>query len=102
VCTSRRASDKRPPKSPHSAESSFRHAQARRNHCEALNGAIKLGRKLNLESADRTHTPFERTIDALLSLALMTKTAFALADQRNQHGLYPQLPPPPLADTLAL
>jgi hypothetical protein len=76
--------------------------EARRNQCEALNSALKLGRKLNLESADRTHTPFEPTVEALLSLALMNKTAFALADQRKQRGLHPELPPPSLADALAL
>jgi hypothetical protein len=75
---------------------------ARRNHSEAVNSALKLGKKLGLESADRTRTPWEPTVDALLSLSLMLKTAFVLADQRIQHGLHPDSPPPPLADALAL
>jgi hypothetical protein len=38
---------------------------------------------------------------ALISIALMMTTAFALADQRVQRGLLPQVLPLPLADALA-
>jgi hypothetical protein len=74
---------------------------ARRNQSEAVNSALKVGRKLGLESADRTRTPFEPTIRALISIALMMTTAFVLADQRMQRGLTLQVPPLPLADALA-
>lgn len=75
---------------------------ARRNHCEAVFSALKLGKKLALESADRTRTPHEPTVQALLSLSLMMKTALVLADQRKQRDLHPETPPPPLGDTLGL
>jgi hypothetical protein len=75
---------------------------ARRNQCEAVNSALKLGRKLGLESADRTRTPWEPTVEALVSLSLMMKTAFVLADQRRQHGEQPEAPPPALSDLLGL
>jgi hypothetical protein len=32
----------------------------------------------------------------------MMKTAVVLADQRIQHGLHPEAPPPPLYDLLGL
>lgn len=75
---------------------------ARRNHSEAVFSALKLGRKLGLESADRTRTPWEPTVEALFALSLMMKTAFALADQRIQRGTHPKTPPPPLDAALAL
>lgn len=75
---------------------------SRRNHCEAVFSALKLGKKLGLESADRTRTPFEPTVDALMSISLMMKTALVLADQRRQRGLHPDVPPPPLNEALGL
>jgi hypothetical protein len=75
---------------------------ARRNQCEAVNSALKLGKKLALEGADRTRTPYEPTVEALLSLSLMMKTALVLADQRKERGLHSETPPPPLDDALGL
>jgi hypothetical protein len=75
---------------------------ARRNSCEAVNSALKVGRKLGLDSADRTRTPYEATVRALISISLMMTTAFALADQRIQHELHPQLPPPELGEPLGI
>lgn len=74
---------------------------ARRNHCEAVFSALKLGRKLGLDGADRTRTPSEQTVKTLLSLSLMMKTAFTLAEQRRHRGDHPEMPPPPLDAALS-
>ena len=73
---------------------------ARRNTCEAIFGALKLGQKLGLESADRTHTPNENTIETLLSLGLLMRTAVVTANERIKAGEMPEDPPPDLADRL--
>lgn len=92
---------------PHTADSAREdlHAErlalyARRNTCESLFGALKLGHKLGLDGADRTHTANERTVETLLSLALLLRTAFVTAHERIEQGA-PAQPPPDLAATLA-
>jgi len=60
---------------------------ARRNSCEALFGALKVGHKLGLDGADRTHTDNESTLETLLSLGLLLRTAFAVAYERTEQGL---------------
>jgi hypothetical protein len=57
---------------------------------------LKLGHKLGLEGAYRTHTANEATVETLLSLALILRTAVVTADQRILHGLMPADPPPDL------
>lgn len=73
---------------------------ARRNACEALFSAIKVGNSLALDGPNRTRTNNERTIETLLSLALLMRSATMLADQRIQRDLFPADPPPDLADAL--
>lgn len=65
---------------------------ARRNSCEALFGALKLGHKLGLDGSDRTHTPNELIVETLLSIALVLRTAFVLAHERVQQGGDDDLP----------
>jgi hypothetical protein len=69
---------------------------ARRNTSEAIFGALKLGHKLGLESADRTHTANEETVETLLSLGLLLRTAFVTANERILRGEMPVDPPPDL------
>jgi hypothetical protein len=69
---------------------------ARRNTSEAIFGALKLGHKLGLESADRTHTANENTMETLLSLGLLMRTAFVVASERIKRGEMPADPPPDL------
>jgi hypothetical protein len=66
---------------------------ARRNMIESLFGALKIAHKLGLESADRTHTPNERTVETLLSLALVLRTALVTAQERIRQGAPAELPP---------
>jgi hypothetical protein len=73
---------------------------ARRNSCEALFGALKLGHKLGLDGSDRTHTPNEHIVEALLSLALVLRTAFVVAHERAEQG-GPAKPPPELLAAIA-
>jgi hypothetical protein len=73
---------------------------ARRNSCEALFGSLKLGHKLGLDGSDRTHTPNERTVETLLSLALVLRTAFVIAHERAAQG-GPNTPPPELLTPIA-
>ncbi len=72
----------------------------RRNACEALFSAVQVGSSLGLDSADRTRTQREPTIDTLFSLALLMRSATMLAAQRIQRGLFPADPPPDLAEAL--
>ena len=76
--------------------------EARRNSCEALFSALQLGNKLGLDGAARTRTAKEPTVEALLSIALMQRSAFMLADLRIQRGLFRDDVPPDLARALAL
>jgi hypothetical protein len=70
---------------------------ARRNQCESLFGALKIGHKLGLEGADRTHTATEATVETLFSLALLLRTALVVAHERIQRGEMPDVPPADLA-----
>jgi hypothetical protein len=72
---------------------------ARRNACEALFGALKLGHKLGLEGSARTHTPNERIVETLLSLALVLRTAFVVAHERAEQG-GPSAPPIDLLEAI--
>jgi hypothetical protein len=69
---------------------------ARRNTSEAIFGALKLGHKLGLESADRTHTANENTVETLVSLGLLSRTALVTANERILRGEMPVDPPPDL------
>jgi hypothetical protein len=73
---------------------------ARRNANEALHSAIQVGGKLGLRGAARQRTAKEPTVEAALSIRLLLRSAFMLADLRIQHGLLPAEPPPDLARTL--
>ncbi len=93
---------------PHTIEAGAKRLQAerlamyaRRNTCEAIFGALKVGHKLALESADRTHTAYETTVEALLSLALVFRTAVIVANERIRSGELLADPPPDLAAKLA-
>lgn len=87
---------------PRARAQAFRLAMyARRNSCEAIFGALKLGHKLGLESADRTHTANENTVETLLSLALLMRTALVTANERILRGELPELPPQDLLDKLS-
>jgi hypothetical protein len=78
-------------------EHAFRLAMyARRNSCEALFGALKLGHGVGLDGADRTHTDNEPTIETLLSLALLMRTLMVTAGERIRTGLITADPPPEL------
>jgi hypothetical protein len=59
---------------------------ARRNSCEALFASLKLGQKLGLSGATRTHTSNEGTVETLLSLGLLLRTAFVVACERLQQA----------------
>jgi hypothetical protein len=72
----------------------------RRNSCEALFAALKLGHKLGLDGSDRTHTPNEHTVETLLSLALVLRTAFVTAHERAAQQVGPVTPPPELLQAL--
>jgi hypothetical protein len=69
---------------------------ARRNSCEALFGALKLGQSLGLDGADRTHTDNEPTVETLLSLALLFRTGLVVAAERIKSGVMAADPPPAL------
>jgi hypothetical protein len=69
---------------------------ARRNSCEALFSALKVGNKLGLRGADRTRLPRFETVQALTSIALMFRTAFVLAALRLENEDMPERPPDPL------
>lgn len=73
---------------------------ARRNHHEALHTAVKVGNKLGLRGAARQRTAKEPTVEAELSIALLARSAFMLADLRIQHDLFPREPPEDLAHAL--
>ena len=73
---------------------------ARRNACEALFSALQVGHKLGLGGAARTRTAKEPTVEALLSIAMVMRSAFLLAAQRVAHGEFPAEPPPDLAAAL--
>ena len=75
---------------------------ARRNACEALFSALQVGHKLGLDGAERTRTAKEPTVKALLSLAMMMRSARMLASQRMERGDFPPEPPPDLALKLGL
>ncbi|HXH87210.1 MAG TPA: hypothetical protein VNI55_01205 [Gaiellaceae bacterium] len=62
--------------------------QAQRNYCETLFSALKLGNKLALSGAARTRTAKEPTVEALISLALIQRSAFMLADLRIRRGMF--------------
>ena len=88
---------------PHAMDAGWEEHQAfriamycRRNTCEGIFGALKLGHKLGLESADRTHTANEATLETLLSLALLLRTALVTANERILRGEMPEDPPPDL------
>jgi hypothetical protein len=70
---------------------------ARRNSCEALFASLKIGHKLGLDGADRTHTSNERTVETLLSLGLLMRSAFVVAHERIQQDPSQAEPPPDLA-----
>lgn len=76
--------------------------EARRNSCEALFSALQIGNKMGLDGAARIRTAKEPTLEALLSIALMQRAAFMLADLRTQRGLFRGDVPPDLARALAL
>ena len=75
---------------------------ARRNAPEALFSALKVGHKLSLDGAERTRTAKEPTVDLLLSLAMLTRSARVLADQRMEREPFLKVPPPDLAAALGL
>jgi hypothetical protein len=70
---------------------------ARRNANETLHSAIQIGNKLGLSDAARTRTAKEPTLEALVSIALLQRSLFMLADQRIRADLFPAEPPPDLA-----
>lgn len=93
---------------PHAIDGGWEEHQAfrlamysRRNTCEGIFGALKLGHKLGLESADRTHTANEDTLETLLSLALLMRTAHVTANERILRGELPADPPPDLLAKLS-
>jgi hypothetical protein len=47
-------------------------------------------------------TAKEPTVEALISVAMITRTARMLAAQRIQTGEFPALPPPDFLDSMAL
>lgn len=73
---------------------------SRRNTCEAIFGALKLGHKLGNNGAARTHTSWEYTVETLLSLGLLMRTAAVTANERILRGEMPEDPPPDLAERL--
>jgi hypothetical protein len=73
---------------------------ARRNSCEALFSGLKCRQKLGLAGAARTRLTDYDSVLALISLALMLRTAFLLASVRIEQGLHPDVPPPELLGLL--
>jgi hypothetical protein len=74
---------------------------ARRNSCESMNAVLKGTHKLGLDGADRTRTANESVVELLISLALLSRTAFVVANERAQHGLMDADPPAALLAALA-
>jgi hypothetical protein len=58
-------------------------------------------RNLGLGDAVRTHTDNEPTVETLISLALLFRTAFVVACERIDRGLIAPDPPPALLNALA-
>jgi hypothetical protein len=58
------------------------------------------GTQAGLSGADRTHTDNEYTVLTLLSLALLLRTAFVVANERIKHGLMSPDLPPALSESL--
>jgi hypothetical protein len=73
---------------------------SRRNSCEALFASLKIGHKLGLDGASRTHTSNESTVETLLSIGLLLRTAFVVAHERIQQDPSQGDPPPDLAAEL--
>lgn len=92
------------PRYPHTIDAGWESKQAfrlamyaHRNTCEAIFGALRGGHKLGLDGADRTHTANEATLETLLSLALLMRTATVTANERILRGELADTPPPDLA-----
>lgn len=69
---------------------------ARLSQAESLFNRVKAGRKLATPGAARTRLRDKDSIDALLSLALLSMTALTVVDQRQQHvSSGPRHPEPP-------
>jgi hypothetical protein len=76
-----------------------RHAQrqavlARLNQVEGLFNRLKAGRKLATPGAARTRIRDKGSVEALISLAMLSFTALTVVDQRQQHGQRPVGPTP--------
>jgi hypothetical protein len=81
----------------HEDRHAFRLAMySRRNSCEALFAALKIGHKLGLGGADRTHTNNELIVEILLSLGLLMRSAFVVSHERIQQDPSQGEPPPDL------
>lgn len=59
---------------------------ARLNRAESLFNRLKAGRKLATPGAARTRVRDKDSVDALISLALLSMTALTVVDQRQQAG----------------
>ena len=69
---------------------------ARVNQAESPFNRVKAGRKLATPGAARTRLRDKDSVDALLSLALLSMTALTVVDQRQQHAASgPRHPEPP-------
>jgi hypothetical protein len=75
---------------------------ARRNSCETLFSALQAGSKLGGDGVARTRTAKEPTVEALVGLSLMMRSAFMLASLRVRDGDFPARPPDDLARALGL
>jgi hypothetical protein len=75
---------------------------ARRNANEALHSALQVGHQLGLPDAGRMRTPTEPTVEALASIAMISRTALLLAAERIRVDEFPPEPPRDLKDRLLL
>jgi hypothetical protein len=71
---------------------------ARRNQVESLFSSLKVGAKLGLSGASRTRIIDFDSVRMLLSMAMLMRTAFALAAVRIEHGEFDPTLPVELAD----
>jgi hypothetical protein len=74
----------------------------RRNAIESLFSALQRRHKQGLEGSGKNGSPHEHALNLRLSIALLMRTALAVADQRIVHGLIPNEPPPELRSRLGL